>query len=158
MYLLTERRTCQRRQQALSGHRSKRTNSRNNVRSFPDCQGALTPFSCFGGWRFAMKRTTCFLCATLLVGTFLPATIASAQTDVRSPRWTSPSADSAPRPTSSNRWESLPRMTAYRCLAEALGTASDPATGAPVRAMVDPQTGKPLCRPDQPNRAEGAAR
>lgn len=57
------------------------------------------------------------------------------------------------RPSSSNRWNSLQRMTAYRCLAEAIGTASDPNTGAPVRASVDPETGEPLCRPEQPNTA-----
>jgi len=59
-----------------------------------------------------------------------------------------------PRPTSSNRWDSLPRMTAYRCLAEALGTASDPQTGAPLRRSVDPETGKPLCPPIQPSPRE----
>jgi hypothetical protein len=42
-------------------------------------------------------------------------------------------------------------MSADHCLAEALGTASDPATGAPVRASADPQTGKPLCPSAQPN-------
>jgi len=57
----------------------------------------------------------------------------------------------APSPTSSNPWESLPRMTAYRCLAEALGTASDPQTGAPLRRSVDPETGKPICPPVEPS-------
>ena len=56
-----------------------------------------------------------------------------------------------PQPTSSNPWESLPAMSADRCTAEALGTASDPKTGAPVRASVDPQTGKPLCPTVQSN-------
>ena len=55
--------------------------------------------------------------------------------------------DAAPRPTSSNPWQTLPRMSSYRCLAEAIGTAADPKTGAPVRASVDPQTGKPICPP-----------
>ena len=55
-----------------------------------------------------------------------------------------------PQPTSSNPWESLPAMSADRCLAEAIGTASDPKTGTPVRASVDPQTGKPLCPTPQP--------
>lgn len=59
--------------------------------------------------------------------------------------------DAAPRPTSSNPWETLPRMSADRCLAEAIGTAADPKTGAPVRASVDPQTGKPICPPVQPS-------
>ena len=54
----------------------------------------------------------------------------------------------APNPgpaTSSNPWETLPRMSVDRCLAEALGTASDPRTGAPARSSVDPETGKPVC-------------
>jgi hypothetical protein len=55
-----------------------------------------------------------------------------------------------PQPTSSNPWETLPAMSADRCLAEAIGTASDPKTGAPARASVDPQTGKPLCPTTQP--------
>ena len=54
--------------------------------------------------------------------------------------------DATPRPTSSNPWDSLPAMSAHRCLAEAIGTASDPNTGAPVRASVNPETGKPLCQ------------
>jgi len=33
------------------------------------------------------------------------------------------------------------------CLAEDIGTATDPNTGAPVSRLVDPQTGKPLCPP-----------
>lgn len=55
----------------------------------------------------------------------------------------------APRPTSSNRWESLPEMSKDHCLAEAIGTASDAETGAPVHAALDPQTGKPLCASEQ---------
>jgi hypothetical protein len=55
------------------------------------------------------------------------------------------------RPTTSNRWESLPAMSAHRCVAEAIGTAANPETGAPVRATVDPQTGKPVCPPEQAN-------
>lgn len=58
--------------------------------------------------------------------------------------------DTAPGPTSSNPMESLPAMSADRCAAEAIGTASDPKTGAPVRVSVDPQTGKPLCPTIQP--------
>jgi hypothetical protein len=62
-----------------------------------------------------------------------------------------PQTTAAPEPTSSNPWESLPSMSADRCLAEAIGTATDPKTGAPVNATVDPQTGKPVCPPQQPN-------
>ena len=62
----------------------------------------------------------------------------------------SPVPDGATRPTSSNRWQSLPKMSADRCVAEAIGTATDPKTGTPVRASVDPETGKPLCPPEQP--------
>jgi hypothetical protein len=58
--------------------------------------------------------------------------------------------DGATRPTSSNRWQSLPKMSADRCVAEAIGTAADPKTGAPVRASIDPETGKPLCPPEPP--------
>ena len=60
----------------------------------------------------------------------------------------------APQPTSSNRWESLPRMSADRCVAEAIGTATDPNTGAPVSASVDPETGKPLCPPEEPTKPQ----
>lgn len=56
---------------------------------------------------------------------------------------------SSPEPPSSNPWTSLPAMPADRCLAEAIGTASDPKTGAPVSSAVDPQTGKPLCPTEQ---------
>lgn len=66
-------------------------------------------------------------------------------------------ATSTPRPasearnsTSSNPLESLPAMSADRCAAEAIGTASDPNTGAPVAASIDPETGKPLCPSEQP--------
>ena len=55
-----------------------------------------------------------------------------------------------PQPTSSNRWQSLPKMSADRCVAEAIGTAADPKTGAPVRTSVDPETGRPLCPPEPP--------
>ncbi len=48
----------------------------------------------------------------------------------------------------------LPAMSADRCVAEAIGTATDPDTGTPVNAAVDPQTGKPLCPPEQPNTAK----
>ena len=55
----------------------------------------------------------------------------------------------APRLTSADPWEILPAMSADRCLAEAVGTASDPKTGAPMRASVDPQSGKRICAPAQ---------
>jgi hypothetical protein len=48
----------------------------------------------------------------------------------------------------------LPAISADRCVAEAIGTATDPNTGAPVGAAVDPQTGKPLCPSEQPNTTE----
>ena len=100
-----------------------------------------------------MKPTASLDLSALFIGIFLLGTDALAR--MAQPQETEkarPSAISDPaRPTSSNRWESLPRMTAYRCLAEAIGTASDPNTGAPIRASVDPQTGKPICRPEQPS-------
>jgi|ERR671912_478295 hypothetical protein len=55
----------------------------------------------------------------------------------------------APDPTSSNPRSSLPAISADRCVAEAIGTATDPKTGAPVNRAVDPQTGKPLCPTEQ---------
>ena len=97
-----------------------------------------------------MKPTpSAFAVSALLTGSLFFATDALAQSvQPSNAQKAQPAAVSAPsRPTSSNRWESLPRMTAYRCLAEALGTASDPQTGAPVRRSVDPETGKPLCPP-----------
>ena len=75
--------------------------------------------------------------------------VANAQPKPSAPQGTATQASTvsreAARPTSSNPWDSLPEMSVDHCLAEALGTASDPRTGAPVRAAVDPQTGKPLC-------------
>lgn len=44
----------------------------------------------------------------------------------------------------------LPAMSADRCVAEAVGSATDPNTGSPVAAAVDPETGKPLCPPEPP--------
>ena len=55
----------------------------------------------------------------------------------------------APDPTSSNPRTSLPAMSADRCVAEAVGTATDPNTGAPISSAVDPQTGRPLCPTEQ---------
>ena len=46
--------------------------------------------------------------------------------------------DQAPKPT-------LPAVSVDRCMAQALGTATHPKTGAPMTASIDPQTGKPLC-------------
>ena len=54
----------------------------------------------------------------------------------------------APNQPSSNPWVSVPPVSADACLAEDIGTASDPNTGAPVSRYSDPQTGKPLCQPD----------
>jgi|SRR6478609_3052576 len=59
---------------------------------------------------------------------------------------------------SSNAWDSLPQMSAYRCLAESIGTASDPKTGAPLRASTDPQSGTPLCPTPQPEVAANPIR
>ena len=83
--------------------------------------------------------------AGLLVGTGEIAQSSSAPSSDQVQR---PAAET-PQRTSSNPWQSLQRMTAYRCLAEAIGTASDPKTGAPLRTSIDPQTGKPLCPPTQ---------
>jgi hypothetical protein len=55
-----------------------------------------------------------------------------------------------PRATTSNPWDTLPAMSVDRCMAEAIGTASDPRTGAPITASIDPQTGKPLCPSQEP--------
>ena len=49
---------------------------------------------------------------------------------------------------SSNPSGSLPQMSPDRCVAEAIGTATNPDTGAPEPVKVDPQTGKPVCPPD----------
>ena len=54
----------------------------------------------------------------------------------------------APEPTSSNPLESLPAMSADRCVAEAIGTATDPKTGAPVSATVDPRRASLSARPN----------
>jgi hypothetical protein len=101
-----------------------------------------------------MKPTpSAFFATALLTGGLFFSTDAFAQS-IQPPNAekVQPVAVSDPsRPTSSNRWESLPRMTAYRCLAEALGTASDPQTGAPLQRSVDPETGKALCPPTQPS-------
>ena len=59
---------------------------------------------------------------------------------------------------SSNAWDSLPQMSVYRCLAEAIGTASDPMTGAPVGASTDPQSGRLLCPNSQPEVAANPTR
>ena len=79
--------------------------------------------------------------------TQVPASSAAPSEGTQPPAQTS----AAPEPTSSNPLESLPAMSADRCVAEAIGTATDPKTGAPVNAAVDPQTGKPVCPPEQPN-------
>jgi hypothetical protein len=104
-----------------------------------------------------MKPTSSALAVSaLLTGSlFLRANALAQEAQAPKTETAQPAAVSDPsRPTSSNRWESLPRMTAYRCLAEALGTASDPQTGAPLRRSVDPETGKALCPPTQPSTGE----
>lgn len=60
----------------------------------------------------------------------------------------------APRPTSSNPWVSLPEMSLDRCTADDVGTGPDPKTGAAVRVNVDPQSGEAgntVCPPRQPS-------
>lgn len=56
----------------------------------------------------------------------------------------------APNQPSSNPWVSVPPVSADACLAEDIGTASDPNTGAPVSRNIDPKTGKTLCQPQAP--------
>jgi len=132
----------------LSRHRGRRAFSRRKFCGFRSQSGPITLFVSFTEGVFAMKPTpSAFALSALLSGSLLIGTDALAQsTQATRPQQAQPSAVSDPsRPSSSNPWDSLPRMTAYRCLAEALGTASDPQTGAPLRTSVDPQTGKPLC-------------
>ena len=95
-----------------------------------------------------MKRVTSGLKASLFFSALLVSgTAAVGQSKPRSAPAAVQPATRGAQPTSSNPWESLPSMSTYHCLAEALGTASDPKTGAPVRAAVDPSTGKPVCPP-----------
>jgi hypothetical protein len=95
---------------------------------------------------FALKATLAggalFIGGSAMAQAVQPPTGGTAQTS------TGPAADA--RPPSSNPWDSLPQIAAHRCVAEAIGTASDPKTGAPVRASVDPETGKPRCPTAQP--------
>jgi hypothetical protein len=95
---------------------------------------------------FALKAA--FAGGALLISGSVMAQAVQPSTDGTAQPSTGPAGDA--RPPSSNPWDSLPQMTAYRCLAEAVGTASDPKTGAPVRASINPETGKPLCPPAQP--------
>ena len=102
-----------------------------------------------------MKTTASFFAMkAVVVGTALLITDAAMAQPAQPPAGSEaqpPTVAGGPtQPTSSNRWQSLPKMSADRCVAEAIGTAADPKTGAPVRASVDPETGKPLCPPEQP--------
>ena len=90
-----------------------------------------------------------FAMAVLIFGGSVLSASASAQATEPRGEGTQQTGQSGLR-TPSNPWESLPRITPYHCLAEAIGTAADPNTGAPVRASIDPQTGKPICPPQQP--------
>jgi hypothetical protein len=100
-----------------------------------------------------MKAVSSFAMTAVISSALLVCASAVAQTvqpPAGAPAQASEVSSTTPRVPSSNRWESLPQVSADRCLAEAIGTASDPKTGAPVRASVDPQTGKPLCPTPQP--------
>ena len=93
-------------------------------------------------------KASTFVVAALVTGSMLLPATARAQRHQPPPaaRGTAqPIEGAAIRSTTSDPWEILPAMSANRCLAEAIGTASDPNTGAPARASVDPQTGRPLC-------------
>jgi hypothetical protein len=102
-----------------------------------------------------MKTTASVFAKAVIVGTALLVTDAAMAQPTQRPAGAAAQPSTVPsgptQPTSSNRWQSLPKMSADRCLAEAIGTAADPKTGAPVRASVDPETGKPLCPPEQPS-------
>jgi hypothetical protein len=102
-----------------------------------------------------MKTTASFFAMkAVVVGTALLVTDAAMAQPAQPPAGAEvqplPVAGGPAEPTSSNRWQSLPKMSADRCVAEAIGTAADPKTGAPARASIDPETGKPLCPPEQP--------
>lgn len=59
-----------------------------------------------------------------------------------------PATGQASPQSASNPWVQVPAASSDRCLAEAIGTASDPKTGRPNDgAKVDPKTGKPVCPP-----------
>ena len=96
-------------------------------------------------WTFHSK-------ALVAAGAILMTASAGAQsTQPSAPKGSpAPVPSSAPRTPSSNQWDSLRAMSADRCTAEAIGTASDPRTGAPVAKSIDPQTGKPICPSAQP--------
>lgn len=102
-----------------------------------------------------MKTTASALAMTLaFTGALLISGSAAAQ-EVPPPPNSTAQPPAGPSDTqdapSSNRWESLPQMSADRCLAAAVGTATDPKTGAPARTAVDPKTGQPLCPPVKPD-------
>jgi len=98
-------------------------------------------------------KTTALALMVLASSVILRPTAAAAQITQRPGDKTSQSSASiAPQSTtSSNAWDTLPEMSADRCLAEAIGTGSNPKTGAPEAASVDPKTGKRLCPPGQLN-------
>ena len=52
--------------------------------------------------------------------------------------------NTAPQPAS-NPWVVVPEVPADRCVAEAVGTAENPKTGALERVVIDPETGKRVC-------------
>jgi hypothetical protein len=101
----------------------------------------------------ATRTSVLALKAAVLGATLLIASAGVAQAVQSPPQGATAQHSTAPspvpRPTSSNSWDSLPEMSVNRCLAEAIGTAADPKTGAPSRVSVDPQTGKPLCPPPE---------
>ena len=102
----------------------------------------------------AMKAVSSFAMTVAVSSTLLVCANAVAQTvqpPTGAPTQASEGPGTTPRAPSSNPRTSLPQMSADRCLAEAVGTASDPKTGAPARASIDTQTGKPLCPAPQPS-------
>ena len=88
--------------------------------------------------------------AAVTGGVLLITACAANQPEQPSPA-TQGTADSSAVPGTAQQ---LPAVSADRCVAESVGTATDPNTGTPVSAAVDPQTGKPLCPPEPPNATE----
>ena len=91
---------------------------------------------------FAMKTTSpgFALNAAITGGALLITACAASQSKQPSPAAQGTAASSAVPGTS----QQLPAVSADRCVAESVGTATDPSTGAPMSAAIDPQTGKPL--------------
>lgn len=96
-----------------------------------------------------MKTTTFGLAVTLLTAACAQSQPAVGDASQAATDGKPVTSASSPEPTSSNPRTSLPAMSADRCVAEAIGTATDPKTGAPASSAVDPQTGKPLCPTEQ---------